>query len=163
MDMTYNSKRTITSMIAGVFLFAAYILFALPQYQNENTDMRFWAVAILVFVGIGVVTAAVVQLIFHMIFAVSVAIRQRHQSENDVERMITASVIEDERDKLISLKSTQAGYVVIGAGFIAALAALALGASGTTALHIVLASFAVGSFMEGGIRVYLYERGVHNG
>ena len=70
---------------------------------------------------------------------------------------------EDERDKLINLKSSRIGYVCAGVGFIAGLIALAFGISAVVALHIIAGAFAVGSIIEGCVSVYLDEMGVRNG
>lgn len=161
--MTYNSKRTIASMITGIVLFISYAVYAFQKYSQGITEIKFWAVAMLVFIGIGVAGAIVIQIIFHIVYAIGIAVKERDQSDRDVERMIAASVVEDERDKLINLKSAHIGYIIAGIGFISALISLALGSSEIFALHLVFGTFAIGSFVEGGISVYLYERGVHNG
>ena len=72
-------------------------------------------------------------------------------------------MVEDERDKLINLKSSRAGTIIGGFGFMAGLISLAAGASAVAALHVMAGSFAVGSVMEGIVTVFLNERGVRNG
>lgn len=160
--MTYNSKRTITSMVVGIILFAAYAIHALRKYALPPANMASWAKTMLVFIGIGAVGLFIVQILFHIVYAIGIAVKEQEQSDKEVERLISASIVEDERDKLVSLKATRIGYIVIGAGFIATLAALALGGTAILALHILLGAFLVGSLVEGAVSVYLHERGVHN-
>ena len=160
--MTYNSKRTITSMVTGTILFVVYLIYAIQKHAQGVSDVQSWALSMLIFVGIGVVAAIVIQFVFHLVFAIGVAVKEREQSDKEVEHIIAASVVEDERDKLINLRASHIGYILAGIGFIAALASLAFGASIILGLHILFAAFAVGSMIEGIVSVYLYERGVRN-
>jgi hypothetical protein len=72
-------------------------------------------------------------------------------------------MVEDERDKLISLKSSHIGHICAGIGAMIAFFALAGGASVVIALHVFAGSFAAGSLIEGGAGIYFHERGIRNG
>jgi hypothetical protein len=163
--MSYNSKRTIASMVAGVLLVTAYIIYALGEHSPAPSDLKSWAIAMLVFIGISVVAVIVIQIVFHIASAVGIAIKEKYQehSDEDVERNLSSLMVEDERDKLISLKSSHIGYIFAGIGFVAALAGLAFGVSGIVALHILFGAFAIGSIAEGIATVCFYEKGVRNG
>ena len=161
--MSYNSKKTIASMLAGVGLIIAYIIYARGGSAPAPSDLKAWAVAMLIFIGIGVAVEIVIQIIFHIALAIGVAIKEQKQDEKTIERIISSTVTEDERDKLIGLKSANVGYAFAGMGFVAALIALAAGATILVAVHITFGSFCIGSIVEGGISIYHYERGVHNG
>lgn len=161
--MTYNSKRTITSMVAGVILLIAYIIHALGKQPSASESLMPWAKTMLAFIGIGVVSLIIIQIIFHIVFAIGVAVKEQDQSDKDVERIISASMVEDERDKLINLKAAHIGYVVVGIGFVATLAVLAFDGSTILALHILFAAFSLGSLAEGAVSVYHNERGIRNG
>jgi hypothetical protein len=150
-------------MLAGVLLNAAYVIYALGSRAPASEDLQGWAVVILAFIGIGVIALIVIQILFHIAFAVGIAVKEGESNDQKIERIIASSMAEDEREKLIGLKSARIGYGCAGIGFIAALAVLALGISALLALHILLGSFAVGSLIEGGVCVYHYERGVRNG
>jgi hypothetical protein len=161
--MSYSSKKTIVSMVSGLLLIAAYLIFALGSSSPAPDDLKSWAVAMLIFIGIGVALTIAVQILFHVAVAIGVAAKEREQGDKQVKRMVESTMVEDERDKLISLKSAHIGYFCAGFGFIAALMALAFGLSALAALHIVCGAFAFGSLVEGGINIYYYERGVQNG
>jgi hypothetical protein len=150
-------------MLVGVLLIAFYVVDALGNNAQGAESPQSWAIAALVFIGIGVAALIVIQILFHIVFSIGIAIKERKQDDKTVERIISSSVLEDEMDKLISLKSAHVGYICAGIGFIALLAALAFGTSVVLALHILFGSFAAGSLIEGGVSVYLYERGVRNG
>jgi ABC-type multidrug transport system permease subunit len=161
--MSYNSIRTIVSTVAGVILIAAYIIYALGTNSPAPENLRSWATAILVFIGIGVAALIVIQVLFHIALAIGIAVKERERDDKTVERIISSSMVEDERDKIISLRSSHVGYICVGTGFIAALVALASGMAYVVALHVLSGAFAVGSIIEGIVSVYYYEKGVRNG
>jgi fatty acid desaturase len=161
--MSYNSKRTITSLIAGLILTAAYAVYALGGSSPAPGDLKLWAIAMLVFIGIAVVAMIVVHILFHIAVAIGIAVKERQHDDKTVERIIAAEMSEDERDKIINLKAYRIGYICAGVGFVAALVALAFGLSAVFALHILFGASAVGSFAEGIASVYFYEKGVRNG
>lgn len=161
--MSYSSKRTIGSMMVAILLVTAYTVHALGGTAPAPDDLRSWAVTMLVFIGIGIAAVIVMQILFHILFAVSIAVKEKENDEKQVKRIIHSVVVEDERDKIIGLKSAFVGYICAGTGFVASLLALVLGLPVLYALHIVFGSFFIGSILEGGVRVYHYERGVRNG
>lgn len=161
--MSYNSKRTIVSMIAGSIVLIAYFIYTLSEYAPDSENLKSWAITILVFIGIGIAGLIVVQILFHVGFAIGVAIKEQSIEDKEIERMMEASMIEDERDKLINLKAAHIGYTCAGLGLAVTLTLLAFGGSVIFALHILLGAFSIGSLIEGAVSVYLYERGVHNG
>lgn len=161
--MSYNSKKTITSVVAGVLLNIAYIIYALGEHSPAPDNLKSWAIAMLVFIGIGIAAVIVIQIIFHIVTAIGIAIKEQEHDDKEIERHLLSLVVEDERDKLISLKSTHIGYVFVGIGFVVALAELALGMSSVVALHTLLGAFSVGSIAEGIASICFYEKGVRNG
>jgi hypothetical protein len=161
--MSYNSKRTIISLIAGLILTAAYAIFAFGTSAPASDDLKAWAVAMLIFIGIAIVIMIVIQILFHIAFAIGIAVKERQHDDKTVERIIAAEMAEDERNKIINLKSYHIGYICAGVGFVAALVALAFGLSAVIALHILFGASAIGSITEGIASVYFYEKGVRNG
>ena len=164
--MSYTAKRTIVSMAAGSLLVAAYAVYALGEKAPAPEDLKAWAVAMLAFIGIGAASVIVIMILFHIAFAVGVAAKEKMQGrepEENVERIMKSSMLEDEMDKLIEFKSGRAGHICTGAGFVAALAALACGVQAVYALHILFGAAVLGSLVGGGISIYYHERGLRNG
>lgn len=159
--MTYNSKKSITSTISAILLIIAYIIYAFSENSPAPDDLKAWATLMLVFIGVGVVMLIIIQIIFHIALAIGIGMKENE--DKAVGRILSSSMIEDERDKLISLKSSHAGYICVGIGFIASLVSLIWGMTSVVAFHILLGSFAGGSVIEGILNVYLNEKGVHNG
>ena len=161
--MSYKSKRNLISMVAGVLLVIAYTIYALGKASPAPDDLKTWAVAMLIFIGISVGIMIVIQILFHIGLAIGIAVKEKENDDKKVERIIESSMYEDERDKLINLKSSHIGAVCVGVGFVAGLIMLALGVSAVVALHIIAGAFAIGSIIEGCVSIYLDERGVRNG
>jgi hypothetical protein len=161
--MSYKSKRTITNVVTGIVLLAAYIIYALEKNSSGQDGLDSWATTMLIFLVIAVAAMVVIQVIFHIAYAVGIAAKEQGCDSEDIDRTISSEMIEDEMDKLIGLKSARIGYICVGIGFIAALVTMSFGASEILALNILFVSFAVGSIIEGGSSVYLYSRGVRNG
>ena len=161
--MSFNSKKAIASMSAGVFMIIAYITYALGGSAPASEDLKSWAVAMLVFIGISIVVVIVIQILFHIATAIGIAVKKHERDRKKIDRRFSAITVEDERDKLISLKSSHISSIVAGIGFVSALVCLAFGASAVLALHVIFGSCAVGSIAEGVASVYFYEKGVRNG
>ena len=161
--MSYTSKRSLISMSVGILLLAAYAVYALGDASPAPDDLKSWAIALLVFVGACIAVGIVVQIVFHIMLAIGISAEEKDCDSKKVERIIKSSMLEDERDKLISLKSSNITYKFAGFGLVAGLIALAAGISTVIALHIMAGSYAFGSIIEGCMIIYLNERGVQNG
>ena len=161
--MSYASKRSVVSIIASMLLTVAYSIYALGETAPALNDLRSWAAAMLVFIGISTGVMIVIQILFHIGLAIGIAVMEREQDDKRVERIIKSSMIEDERDRLINLKSAHIGYICVSFGFAAALLTLAVGSPVVYALHMLFGSFYIGSIFEGCVSIYLDEKGVLNG
>ena len=160
--MSYRSKRTITNIVASILLISGYIVFALSPAAPAQEDLKTWAIVMLIFIGICIVALIIVQILFQIGYSIGVAIKERECKDEDVERIVSSSMVEDEMEKIIKLKAARAGYSIAGAGFIAALLLLVFNGTAVLALHIILGSFILGSIVEGCVSIYHNERGVHN-
>ena len=161
--MSYNSKKTIASMVTGVLMVIAYIIYALSESSPAPEDLKAWAIVMLVFIGISVVAVIIVNILFHIAIAIGIAMKEQERDEKKIDRRLSSLMVEDERDRLINLKSSHISSIVAGIGFVAALAGLAFGTSAVFALHVLFGSCVVGSTAEGIASVYFYEKGVGNG
>lgn len=150
-------------MITGFILTGIYISYALSEAAPAASDLSSWAIALLIFIGANIVLGIIVQIIFHIVLAIGIAAREKMLEDESADRVIKASLVEDERDKLITLKASQFGNYGAGIGFIISLGFLALGVPVVVALHMMAGAFLLGSVIEGVASIYLNERGVRNG
>lgn len=169
--MSYQEKRTITSITTGLLVLAAYCLYAFnPSRLSLITpgDLKPWAITMLIFIGIGVAATIIIQIVFHILLSISIAIREKMQNEQigdkeiekAVEKSIGTEMVEDEMDKLIELKSSRVGLIFAGIGFVGGLLSLVLNYSPVVMLNILFLSFSVGSIFEGFTQIYFYRRGI---
>jgi Na+-transporting methylmalonyl-CoA/oxaloacetate decarboxylase gamma subunit len=163
--MSYQEKRTLMSIITSVLLMVSYSIYAFGKAGMEHiNDLQFWAKTILVFIGIGIVVLIILQIVFHILMAISKAIRQK-LSENEVDeeeigRSMRVETTEDEMDKIIEMKSNKFGYTIMGLGFMAGLIAIAFGASAVAMLNILFFSTWTGSLIEALMQIRYYRKGI---
>ncbi len=168
--MSYQEKRTVTSIITGAMILAAYCIYAFGKFHAGNVtqdDLKFWAGTMLVFIGIGIAVTIVIQIIFHILLSIAIAVKEKVKNENcddaEIEKTIKSEIVEDEMDKLIELKSTRIGYYFAGAGFVAAIASLVLNYSPMVMLNVLFISFSASAIIEGFAQLYFYRKGIHHG
>ncbi len=171
--MYYKEKRTIASLISGIILLTAYCIYCISNYLEEGTDllsdMKFWATAILIFIGSGILLTIIVQIVFHIILSISNEVAKEiskkacMEGENNTYEELEITDVEDEMDKLISLKAMRNSSAVVGIGFVASLFTLLLNMPPAIMMNILFASFSIGSLLEGFSQLYFYRKGVYNG
>ncbi|MEP2949310.1 MAG: hypothetical protein ABJO91_04815 [Ekhidna sp.] len=101
-----------TVIVLGIYYWSVFERFS-SEVMNTDEQLQFWAKAILIAIPISIAAKIVVMIIFAI-----------------GDYVITKEKIpcfEDERDKLIELKSTRNSYFIFGAGFFIALVVLAFG------------------------------------
>jgi hypothetical protein len=108
--MSYQEKRTIVSMGTGAAILAAYCFDAFGRYRAgaiAPDDLRAWAVTMLIFFGIGAAAMIAIQIVFHILLSVYIAVQKKIQNENcddkEIDKSIESEMIEDEMDKLAVL------------------------------------------------------------
>jgi len=165
--MSYQEKRTVTSIVTGAAVLAAYCIYAFGHAQTGAVppgDLKFWAGTMLIFIGIGVAAAIVIQIVFHILLSIAIAVKEKVQDENcddkEIEKNIKMEMVEDEMDKLIELKAMRIGFFFAGIGFVAALVSLVLNYSPAVMLNILFISFSGGSLLEGFTQLYYYRKGI---
>lgn len=167
--MSYPEKRTIVMMISGALVLAAYCIYAFGQVQAGAVmpgDLKFWARTILIFIGIGIAATIAIQIIFHILLSIGIAVSKKISDvdfkEEEIEKSIQAEMVDDEMDKLIELKSNRIGVMLGGFGFVAALIAVLLGYSAAVLVNMVFIAFSLGTIAEGFAQLYYYRRGIRH-
>lgn len=143
-------------MIAGGGVLVAYAVYTAEVPHPQS--LQWWAITMLVFIGIAVVVQLFVQIIFRIVLSAAFAAQAGGDSPG-VERMVATAMAEDEMDRIIDLKSMRVGYVILGTGVLSALVTLALAGSPVLGLNILFWSLAAAAIASGVGRVYGFERG----
>jgi len=155
--MSYVEKRTIASIVSGTIFIVAYIISGIAV-NHPIDDVKFWATRMLVFIVIAILTLIVTQIVFHILLSISIAARDRDCKDKVIEKTIKAEFVEDERDRLIELKSSRIGYFFAGTGFVLALISILLDYSAGAMLHVIFFSLSIGSTLEGLVQLYYYRK-----
>ncbi len=168
--MSYQEKRTVVSTITGVIILITYCIYAFNKLQAgviTSDDMKAWAGIMLIFIGVGVVSTIVIQIVFHILLSMAMAIKESIMNGNcddkEIEKSIENEMVTDEMDKLIELKSMRVGFIMAGIGFVFALVTQLLDYSPAVLLNVLFIAFCVGSIFEGLAQLYYYRKGVRNG
>jgi glucan phosphoethanolaminetransferase (alkaline phosphatase superfamily) len=172
-EMTFHEKKTIVTSITGLIITFAYLFYAILKYNEgsaESLTLRFWAITILVFIGIGIVGIIVIMILFHIFYSIGLAIKIKMENkditdkevEKIIAQMIKTDTVEDEMGRLIELKSMRIGFIFAGIGFILALFSILLNYSPIIMLNILFLSFSMGSALEGLVQLYYYRKGIRH-
>lgn len=168
--MSYQEKKILVSVCTGILVLAAYCIYAISRIQSgaaSPDDLKFWATAILLFIGIGIVASIVIQIVFHILLSIAYAIREKIKNDEcddkEIEKAIQQNMVEDEMDKLIGLKSMRIGFAVAGTGFVAALISVVLNYPPAVMLNIIFVSFSIGTVIEGITQLHFYRKGINHG
>jgi uncharacterized membrane protein len=164
--MSYQETRTGASIFSGALILAAYCIYAFNPARLATLapdDLKPWATTMLIFIAIGIGAAIVIQIVFHILYSIGLAVRSKiedqHSDDQEIERSIKREMVEDERDRQIELKSMRIGFIVAGIGFVGGLFSLVFNYSPVVMLNILYLSFMIGSLLEGAGRLFYYRRG----
>lgn len=161
--MSYQEKRTTVSLVWSICFIAAYCIYTFGKINSgviNPNNLQSLSKIMLVFIGIGIITMIIIQIIFHILLSIGTAIKNREEGEEKIESAINAELVEDEMDKLIEMKANRIGNCFTGVGFIVSLASLALGVLPSTMLNIMFISFAISALVSSGFALYYYRVGI---
>ncbi len=168
--MSYQEKRTIVTVLTGILILVAYCVYAFGKISagtESADDFKFWALAMLLFIGIGIVANIIIQIVFHILLSIGIAVKEQIQNgsvnDDDIEKTLELDMVEDEMDKLIGLKSMRVGFLFAGIGFVTGLVFLVMDYSPAVMMNIIFISFNLGSILEGITQIYYYRTGVNHG
>ena len=171
--MYYQEKKTVASIISSLLVLVLYIIYGVSKYlemgENLLNDLKFWATAMLVAIGGGIIVIIIIHIVFHIILAIANEVSKEVSKKVNGEKMeheyeeFEIAEQEDEMDKLIALKAMRNSFIVVGIGFAISLISLYLEKQPAIMLNIIFLSFSLGSIFEGFSQLYYYRRGVSNG
>lgn len=164
--MSFQEKRTIASLVSGFIVLVIYCIYAYIKVLKgvvSFDNINFWAVTMLIFIAIGIVSTIIIQICFHILFAIGISIKSKIEGDSiddeKIKKIFKVETIEDERDKLVELKSERIGYAFGGIGFVVSLFVLAFDGLPSLMLNIMFLSFLVGNLLEGFAQLYHYKKG----
>ncbi len=171
--MTYHEKRNLVTSVIGLLVLVSYLIYAILTYNEgsvESLSLRFWAIAMLIFIGIGIGSIILAMILFHIVYSIGLAIRLKREDTSitdeeinkKINQLLKTDIVEDEMGKLIELKSMRISSIFVGVGFVVSLLSLILDFSPVIMLNILFISFGLGSAFEGLLQIHYYKKGVHH-
>lgn len=150
--MTFQQKNITVSLVNFVLILSFYLFRVFQLVQNDNFNatpvFRLWGIVIVL--AVFVTIAAII--LTHIVSAFVQAVKTG-EKEPDIEDL------EDERDKFISLRGTQASYSVFSLGVFLAMLSFVFGQP-PLVMFSLLIFFSVLAQIIGDIaRLRLYQRG----
>ncbi|MGO4108955.1 hypothetical protein [Paenibacillus sp. YAF4_2] len=148
--MTYQEKKSITTLISAVLIFASYCSYMYVQYPEEGLELeesfRYWGSFVLVLTLISIVAHIIISIIFNIIFRITTGEKE--------------PTFADELDKLIELKAHRNSFFLFVLGFLLAMGSLVTDQP-ITVMFVILITSGFLSDVTGSItKLYHYRRGV---
>lgn len=148
--MTYQEKKSITTLISAVLIFAVYCLYKYAQYPEEGMaleeSIRYWGSFVLVLTLVSIVAHIVINIIFNIIFRITTGEKE--------------PAFADELDKLIELKANRNSFFLFILGFLLAMVSLATDRPLNLMFLILIASGFLSDVTGSITKLYHYRKGV---
>jgi hypothetical protein len=148
MDM--KEKQIIVTLCTSILILGVYSLYVYNKYLAVNpaliNNFKFWGKAIIVLMPVAIIA----QIIIHIVFAI-------------INKMVTNEdmpTTNDERDKIIELKSTRVSHWIFTLGFILAMGSQAIDMKPWVMFVTLISSGFVSSIVSELTSFYFYRQGV---
>jgi hypothetical protein len=147
--MEQKERQILVSVIGSILILGGYSLYVYHKYIAANpaiiNDFKFWGRAFLILIPVGIAA----QIVIHIVFAIV----NKIATDEDL------STVDDERDKLIELKSIRISHWLFILGFFLAMGSQALGMPPWVMFAALLGSGFIASVISEGAKIYYYRRG----
>ncbi|HIP23372.1 MAG TPA: hypothetical protein EYG79_07260 [Rhodobacteraceae bacterium] len=148
--MNYEAKNIYAGFASTVTIFTVYFIVVSGMYDAGRFEgaagTALLGKAILALMGGGILVHIVMTILATIVFAI-------------ILKDPKPSFVVDERDKLIELRGLRVSYYVFGAGYVAAMVAMAMGVSVFWVFNLLLVFCALSALVEGVVKLALYHRG----
>jgi len=148
--MSHQERESITSLVANMLVSIPYLIYIINRYQSETLsasgELQFWASAILILIPVRIVLHILIYILFSIITTI-------------ITKQNEPSSLSDERDKLISLKSTRNSFYAFSVGLLLGIITLAMGHSVSVFFVVILIGGIVSEVFEHTSQIYYYRKG----
>jgi ethanolamine transporter EutH len=148
--MSIQEKQVILSLFNTVLVLVVYSLWLYSRHLSVSPEMvndfRFWGRAFIILVPVTIA----VQIVMHILFHIVNAILSREPVPEK----------EDERDKLIELKSIRIAHWIFIAGFFLAMGSQALSMQPWVMFVLLISSGFIAGMASDVAKIFYYRRGI---
>lgn len=168
--MEYKVRRIIMTLVVVGIVYLNFVLKVNGFLGNQGlegfADVKGTAVIILWNVLLMVILMIVGHILLHVIGAIGASVKNEINPETrgqDIDLEELFDDVDDEMDKLINLKSSQVGFIMVGLGFVLGLASILMDYQFGVMLVVMYSSFMLGEVVEAAYKLVMYHRGVIHG
>lgn len=148
--MSYQERQALVSIISTILIPAVYALYAAPGYPAQTEPysaeiFRFWGQFVVILIAVSIVARIVIQIVFVIL---STILTREEVSDRT-----------DERDNLISLKSTRNAMWTFMIGFVLAMGSLIFDTQ-PSVMFVMLIGFGIlSALVSDASELFFYRRG----
>lgn len=148
--MPYRERLNIVNILSGLLITSIYSWIVYQRYLEGRYDLtqdfRAWGKLFLIFIAVSIAVRIAIMIVFHILNAIA-------SREKDIP-------VEDERDKLIKLKSTRNAYYIFAATLFTGFLLLAIGMPVYGIFIVYVIGGLISEIVENGSQIYFYRKGV---
>lgn len=148
--MDYHERKSIVSITSTILVLGIYYWSVFANYSelvmSTEEELRFWGKAILIAIPVSIVSKIIVMIIFAV--------------GNYMVTKEKTAYFEDERDKLIELKSTRNAFFIFGMGFLLAMIVLAFGYPFRYMFMAFIGAGVASEIFDNLSRLYFHRKGI---
>ncbi len=145
--MSYQERRALVAIFGTILISGGYAAYMLPRQPSGDAYspeiFRFWGTYFLILIVVSIIVRILISIAFSIINVI--ATREKEPG------------LTDERDHLIELRSNRYGLYIFALGFVAAMAALAMGNPPSTMFLLMLLG-GIGSELVSDISEFIFYR-----
>jgi flagellar biosynthesis protein FlhB len=148
--MDNKEKQILVTIITLILIFAGYAFYVYQKYVEPDfsilNNFKFWGKTFLIFIPVTIVS----QIIIHIVFAI-------------INKIVTNEdipTLNDERDKLIELKSIRISHWIFTTGFLLSMVTLVLEMPPYMMFITLIASGFISGIVSEIAKLYYYRKGV---
>ena len=153
--MTYRETNISVSLGSSLLVLGYYLVNWTRMYQTEGLNaaviFRLWAIVIVATIILNILGNILTNIVLAIIHAI------RTQSDKE------PRFVEDERDRLIGLKGTQAAYIAFSAGVFLAMLTFAFGQPPLVMFSLIIFFSIIAEIISDTLQLAFYRRGVQYG
>ncbi len=148
--MSYQERRTIANLISTIVYAVIYFLYVAQNYPQQANPysaevFHFWGASVFVLIPVSIVIKIVVEIL------VSIG--------NTMATKEKATLLSDERDKLIDFRGLRNALYTFALGFVLAMGALVFDLSPSVMFLVIFVSGFVSGLVGDASKLYIYRRG----
>ena len=148
--MSYQEKENIVNIFSSLLITTIYALIVYQRHQQGRFDLTEdfskWGSIFLIFIAVSIVARIIIYIIFSIIN--TIAMREEEKAVND------------ERTKLIKLKSTRNSYHFFSFGIFLSIASLAIGMPIYGIFIAFVACCVISEIVDNSSQIYYNRKGI---